>query len=83
RVWQRSLKDTFIRKLRIERIGLRQLSSVPESDVATKKIPPPSKKGRLLTGSMIGLAITGGAYVSTVDEGTFCGLLFKATRIVN
>ncbi|KAH7692193.1 Dihydroorotate dehydrogenase (quinone) protein [Dioscorea alata] len=32
---------------------------------------------------MIGLAIAGGAYVSTVDEGTFCGWLFKATRLVN
>ncbi|RWW17543.1 hypothetical protein GW17_00018533 [Ensete ventricosum] len=40
-------------------------------------------QGRLLTGTMIGLAITGGAYVSTVDEATYCGWLFKATRIVN
>ncbi|KAE8672732.1 Dihydroorotate dehydrogenase (quinone) [Hibiscus syriacus] len=37
------------------------------------KIPHSSKKGRrLLTGATIGLVIAGGAYVSTVDEATFC-----------
>ncbi|KAJ8425402.1 hypothetical protein Cgig2_033082 [Carnegiea gigantea] len=50
---------------------------------AAKKIPPSSKKGRLLTGATIGLIIAGGAYVSTVDEATFCGWLFTATKLVN
>lgn len=50
---------------------------------AAKKIPHSSKKGRLLTGTTIGLIITGGAYVSTVDEATFCGWLFSATKLVN
>ncbi|KAL9239271.1 hypothetical protein vseg_013610 [Gypsophila vaccaria] len=40
-------------------------------------------KGRLLTGATIGLIIAGGAYVSTVDEATFCGWLFSATKLVN
>ncbi|XVF44577.1 hypothetical protein PTKIN_Ptkin02bG0136000 [Pterospermum kingtungense] len=47
------------------------------------KIPHFSKKGRLLTGTTIGLIIAGGAYVSTVDEATFCGWLFSATKLVN
>ncbi|KAJ4838868.1 hypothetical protein Tsubulata_010904 [Turnera subulata] len=47
------------------------------------KIPHFSKKGRLLTGATLGLVIAGGAYVSTVDEATFCGWLFKATELVN
>ncbi|KAK1256513.1 hypothetical protein QJS04_geneDACA019205 [Acorus gramineus] len=50
---------------------------------AGPKIPHSSKKGRLLTASMLSLVIAGGAYVSTVDEGTFCGLLFQATKFVN
>lgn len=55
-------------------------SSAPE---AAPKIPHSSKKGRLLTGATIGLIIAGGAYVSTVDEATFCGWLFSATKLVN
>ncbi|BBH00977.1 pyrimidine d [Prunus dulcis] len=52
------------------------------------KIPHFSKKGRLLTGTFLGLVIGGGAYVSTVDEATFClhlvtGWLFSATKLVN
>ncbi|CAN6689675.1 unnamed protein product [Malus baccata var. baccata] len=47
------------------------------------KIPHFSKKGRLLTAATLGLVIGGGAYVSTVDEATFCGWLFSATKIVN
>ncbi|XVF01751.1 hypothetical protein REPUB_Repub04eG0116000 [Reevesia pubescens] len=47
------------------------------------KIPHSSKKGRLFTGATIGLIIAGGAYVSTVDEATFCGWLFSATKLVN
>ncbi|GAB2234280.1 hypothetical protein Droror1_Dr00003526 [Drosera rotundifolia] len=47
------------------------------------KIPQSSKKGRLFTGATFGLIIAGGAYVSTVDEATFCGWLFSATKLVN
>ncbi|KAF2573282.1 hypothetical protein F2Q70_00000453, partial [Brassica cretica] len=39
--------------------------------------------GRILTGATIGLAIAGGAYVSTADEATFCGWLFSATKVFN
>ncbi|MED6207908.1 hypothetical protein PIB30_040002 [Stylosanthes scabra] len=55
-------------------------TSAPES---APKISHHSKKGRLLTGATIGLFIAGGAYVSTVDEATFCGWLFSATKLVN
>ncbi|KAL8490627.1 hypothetical protein ACS0TY_022574 [Phlomoides rotata] len=48
-----------------------------------KKVPHVSKKGRLLTAATIGLLIGGGAYASTVDEATFCGWLFNATKLVN
>ncbi|GFQ07320.1 dihydroorotate dehydrogenase (quinone) mitochondrial [Phtheirospermum japonicum] len=48
-----------------------------------KKVPHFSKKGRLFTGAAIGLLIGGGAYASTVDEATFCGWLFNATKLVN
>ncbi|KAL0414761.1 UNVERIFIED_CONTAM: Dihydroorotate dehydrogenase (quinone), mitochondrial [Sesamum radiatum] len=48
-----------------------------------KKVPHSSKKGRLFTGAAIGLLIGGGAYASTVDEATFCGWLFSATKLVN
>ncbi|KAJ9183141.1 hypothetical protein P3X46_007045 [Hevea brasiliensis] len=61
-------------------VGVRHCSSVAETP---PKIPHFSKKGRLLTGLTIGLAIAGGAYVSTVDEATFCGWLFNATKLVN
>lgn len=60
--------------------GLRQSST---TSVYGPAIPPSSKKGRLLTGATIGLIIAGGAYVSTVDEATFCGWLFSATKLVN
>ncbi|XP_075653314.1 dihydroorotate dehydrogenase (quinone), mitochondrial-like isoform X2 [Castanea sativa] len=46
-------------------------------------IPHSAKKGRILTGATIGLVVAGGAYVSTVDEATFCGLLFSATKLLN
>ncbi|PKU74173.1 dihydroorotate dehydrogenase (quinone), mitochondrial isoform X1 [Dendrobium catenatum] len=77
------------------RICTRQLSSgtgeagtaAPKATLGTAgptaKAPHPSKKGRLLTGAMIGLAIAGGAYISTADEATFCGWLFSATKLVN
>ncbi|XP_075660217.1 dihydroorotate dehydrogenase (quinone), mitochondrial isoform X2 [Castanea sativa] len=53
------------------------------SSAAAPKIPHSAKKGRLLTGATIGLVIAGGAYVSTVDEATFCSWLFSATKLVN
>lgn len=58
-------------------------SSTGTAARAAPKIPQSSKKGRLLTGATIGLLIAGGAYVSTVDEATFCGWLFSATKLVN
>ncbi|KAF3455944.1 hypothetical protein FNV43_RR00587 [Rhamnella rubrinervis] len=58
-------------------------SSASETLQTAPKIPHFSKKGRLLTGATIGLVIAGGAYVSTVDEATFCGWLFSATKLVN
>ncbi|XAR64574.1 Dihydroorotate dehydrogenase (quinone), partial [Bertholletia excelsa] len=57
-------------------------SSATEVEGA-RKVPHFSKKGRLLTGATIGLVIAGGAYASTVDEATFCGWLFSATKLVN
>ncbi|KAK7831999.1 dihydroorotate dehydrogenase (quinone) [Quercus suber] len=53
------------------------------SSAAAPNIPHSAKKGRLLTGATIGLVIAGGAYVSTVDEATFCSWLFSATKLVN
>ncbi|EPS66909.1 hypothetical protein M569_07864, partial [Genlisea aurea] len=50
---------------------------------APKKVPQFSKKGRIATGVAIGSLIGGGAYASTVDEATFCGWLFSATKLVN
>ncbi|AED93149.1 Dihydroorotate dehydrogenase (quinone) [Arabidopsis thaliana] len=60
----------------------RNCSSVPGASSAPK-VPHFSKRGRILTGATIGLAIAGGAYVSTADEATFCGWLFNATKVVN
>lgn len=51
-----------------------------------KRILPPKYRltwGRLLTGMLLGFGIGGGAYVSTVDEATFSGWLFEATKFVN
>ncbi|KAF3786832.1 Dihydroorotate dehydrogenase [Nymphaea thermarum] len=55
--------------------------------------PPPPRRsadrrtrvtmGRILTGTMLGVVIAGGAYVSTADEATFSGWLFDATKLVN
>lgn len=99
RICRSSLKDAVVQRLRYfvtggSRIGTRQLSSGTEDAAASakatlgtpgsaSKVPHPSKKGRLLTGAMIGMAIAGGAYVSTADEATFCGWLFTATKFVN
>ncbi|KAJ7942631.1 Dihydroorotate dehydrogenase (quinone), mitochondrial [Quillaja saponaria] len=60
--------------------GTRYCSSAAE---AAPKATHSSKKGRLFTGATIGFIIAGGAYVSTVDEATFCGWLFSATKLVN
>ncbi|XP_027098258.1 dihydroorotate dehydrogenase (quinone), mitochondrial [Coffea eugenioides] len=55
----------------------------PPPPPPARKIPYSSKKGRLFTGATIALLIGGGAYASTVDEATFCGWLFSATKLVN
>ncbi|KAG9146307.1 hypothetical protein Leryth_008004 [Lithospermum erythrorhizon] len=47
------------------------------------KFPYSSKKGKLFTFATIGLIISGGAYASTVDEATFGGWIFSATKLVN
>ncbi|CAL9046400.1 dihydroorotate dehydrogenase (quinone), mitochondrial-like [Musa acuminata AAA Group] len=85
RVWRGSAKDALLNKLKyIYGVGPRRFSATFEAAAGgAPRIPHSSKKGRFLTGTMIGLAIAGGAYVSTVDEATYCGWLFKATRIVN
>ncbi|RWR78725.1 dihydroorotate dehydrogenase quinone, mitochondrial-like protein [Cinnamomum micranthum f. kanehirae] len=75
------VKEVVNRRLKSgARVGLRQLSIDGGGGPA---IPQSSKKGRLLTGATIGLIIAGGSYVSTVDEATFCGWLFSATKLVN
>lgn len=63
-------------KLRTENLYRRVDGAWREAEAALTK-------GRLLTGTAIGLVIAGGAYVSTVDEATFCGWLFSATKLVN
>ncbi|XP_077247157.1 pyrimidine d isoform X2 [Tasmannia lanceolata] len=76
------LREVVCRKLRFGGAPacLRRLSTATGS---APSIPHSSKRGRLLTGATIGLVIAGGAYVSTVDEATFCGWLFSATKLVN
>ncbi|KAF5749859.1 Dihydroorotate dehydrogenase (quinone) [Tripterygium wilfordii] len=81
RASRRLFGDLLHRRLNSSRYGgYRHCSSVPDS---SPKIPHFSKRGRLLTGATLGLVIGGGAYVSTVDEATFCGWLFSATKLVN
>ncbi|KAK9115524.1 hypothetical protein Sjap_014471 [Stephania japonica] len=73
------VKEVLSQRARIGLLrGFRHFSSSP-----SPKIPQLSKKGRLFTGATLGLVIAGGAYASTVDEGTFCGWLFSATKLVN
>lgn len=75
------LRDVFLKRAAFNRIPtVRAFSSSPQN---APKIGYYSKKGRLLTGATLGLVIAGGAYVSTVDEATFCGWLFSATKLVN
>lgn len=57
--------------------------STSSAPAARPNPPHSSRKGRLLTGATLGLLIGGGAYASTVDEATFCGWLFSATKLVN
>ncbi|XP_073106028.1 dihydroorotate dehydrogenase (quinone), mitochondrial isoform X2 [Elaeis guineensis] len=86
RVWRSSIRDALFKKLKSGPVGggfAPRLASTAAGTRAAPKIPPPPRKGRLLTGTMIGLAIAGGAYVSTADEATFCGWLFKATKFLN
>ncbi|KAJ9153340.1 hypothetical protein P3X46_026788 [Hevea brasiliensis] len=81
RATRRLLRDVLYKRLISSPVGgVRHCSSVAE---APPKIPHFSRKGRLLTGLTIGFVIAGGAYVSTVDEATFCGWLFNATKLVN
>ncbi|XP_010454609.1 PREDICTED: dihydroorotate dehydrogenase (quinone), mitochondrial-like [Camelina sativa] len=76
-------REFFFRRVSSNPLGAtRNCSSVPGASSAPK-VPHFSKKGRILTGATIGLAIAGGAYVSTADEATFCGWLFNATKVVN
>ncbi|KAK4261909.1 hypothetical protein QN277_004845 [Acacia crassicarpa] len=78
---RRILKDVLLKRISSRPLqGSRCYSSVAEN---VSKITHPSKKGRLLTGVTLGLVIASGAYVSTVDEATFCGWLFSATKLVN
>ncbi|XP_062107957.1 dihydroorotate dehydrogenase (quinone), mitochondrial [Humulus lupulus] len=81
RAWKKLYRDFYHRRAFSSPIAsARHCSSTAET---APKIPHFSKKGRLLTGATIGLVIAGGAYVSTVDEATFCGWLFSATKLVN
>ncbi|CAO2044222.1 unnamed protein product [Urochloa humidicola] len=93
RVWRRSVRDALLRgpawrggaSARSASTASASASgAATEAAAAPKKVPPPPRKGRrLLTGALIGLAIGGGAYVSTADEARFCGWLFKSTELVN
>ncbi|WJZ97467.1 hypothetical protein VitviT2T_016069 [Vitis vinifera] len=86
RVSSKIWRDYLYNKVKSGGFGAtRHWSSAAQTPTAPppKKIPHSSKKGRLFTGAAIGLLIAGGAYVSTVDEATFCGWLFSATKLVN
>ncbi|KAL4561366.1 hypothetical protein LXL04_033531 [Taraxacum kok-saghyz] len=61
----------------------RRYSSSSSSATAAAKpnISQSSRRDRLLAGTTVGLV--GGAYASTLDEATFCGWLFTATKVLN
>lgn len=81
RIASRFMKDCLTKKMKSMVATPRHYSS---SSAAVKpNHPHSSRKGRLLTGATIGLVIAGGAYASTVDEATFSGWLFNATKVVN
>ncbi|CAD6259079.1 unnamed protein product [Miscanthus lutarioriparius] len=91
-VWRRTLRDALLRGSACRGAAPARYASTASASgaaaeaaaaAAPKKVPPPPRKGRFLTGAMIALAIGGGAYVSTADEGKFCGWLFKSTELVN
>ncbi|XP_010249462.1 PREDICTED: dihydroorotate dehydrogenase (quinone), mitochondrial [Nelumbo nucifera] len=75
------IREVLYRNVRFGALGGSRHSS--SSAGTAPKIPHFSKKGRLFTGATISLVIAGGAYASTVDEATFCGWLFSATKLVN
>ncbi|XP_022726959.1 dihydroorotate dehydrogenase (quinone), mitochondrial-like isoform X2 [Durio zibethinus] len=81
RVAGKLFRDLIRQRVISTSIGASRHSS--SAATSAPKIPHSSKKGRLLTGATIGLIIAGGAYVGTVDEETFCGWLFSATKLVN
>lgn len=79
------IRESLYRKLKPSSVPRHYCTSSSANVTPTPppKIPHSSKKGRLFTGATIGLLIAGGAYASTVDEATFCGWLFSATKLVN
>ncbi|XP_022878761.1 dihydroorotate dehydrogenase (quinone), mitochondrial-like isoform X1 [Olea europaea var. sylvestris] len=87
RVAMKFMSECFVsRKLKSNNITRHYFSTTASTinpPNIPKKVPHVSKKGRLLTGATIGLLIGVGAYASTVDEATFCGWLFNATKLVN
>lgn len=88
RVTLKFMRECFHRKLKSAAalpVGASRHYSTPSSSSSSTapRIPQSSKKGRFFTAATIGLVIAGGAYASTVDEATFCGWLFSATKVVN
>ncbi|XP_058182463.1 dihydroorotate dehydrogenase (quinone), mitochondrial [Rhododendron vialii] len=90
RVTLKFMRDCLHRKLKPSgalRVGAPRHYSTPSSSSSSSSaapgVPQSSKKGRFFTAATIGLVIAGGAYASTVDEATFCGWLFSATKLVN
>ncbi|KAK9936575.1 hypothetical protein M0R45_013409 [Rubus argutus] len=83
RASRKLLRDFVFRRSCTTPIGAaRHCSSAAETAPKIPKIPHFSKRG-LFTAATLGLVIAGGAYASTVDEATFCGWLFSATKLVN
>ncbi|KAJ0792895.1 putative dihydroorotate dehydrogenase (quinone) [Helianthus annuus] len=75
RIGLRFMKECLNQKLKSIAAPIattRHYTSSSSSSSTVKPNPPhSSRKGRLLTGTTIGLVIAGGAYASTVDEATF------------
>ncbi|KAL6201356.1 hypothetical protein ACLB2K_025070 [Fragaria x ananassa] len=86
RASRKLLRDFLLRRTACTApIGIgaaRHSSSAAPKPPKIPKIPHFSKRG-LFTAATLGLVIAGGAYASTVDEATFCGWLFSATKLVN
>ncbi|KAL6206702.1 hypothetical protein ACLB2K_023949 [Fragaria x ananassa] len=86
RASRKLLRDFLLRRTACTApIGIgaaRNSSSAAPKPPKIPKIPHFSKRG-LFTAATLGLVIAGGAYASTVDEATFCGWLFSATKLVN